>query len=313
MNPVHKITQVLIFFIITSYTLLAVGKYKNTQSLASNKQQIYNQQKSSKPHKDYTLYKGKIVSMYKTQKSISTNYEYYSYKTSSPVALVVIFTGVGGTSFIERKIAKFFVHKKISAVIIEFKKFSNIKTITNFSERVKESILSAKIVLNYFSNLAEIDTTKIATIGISLGGFRAMYLAGIEPKIKATTLVVTGESLSESISRSKLALARRLRRLHMGSIQTNYIDEYVKELKKSLNLQNLTYRKKEHYFLFMAEKDQIVPYDQQQKLWEKLSKPKHSIITGGHFLGILYYSFRGLTKTLNFFKKRWEQTNAKYN
>ena len=137
-----------------------------------------------------------------------------------------------------------------------------------------------------------------------------MYLAGIEPKIKATTLVVTGESLSESISRSRLALAHRLRILHMGSIQTNYIDKYVKELKKNLALQEISHRRKEHYLLFMAEKDHIVPYNQQQKLWKKLSKPKHSTITGGHFLGILHYSFRGLTKTLNFFKKRWKQTNA---
>ena len=100
-----------------------------------------------------------------------------------------------------------------------------------FLNHFGKGLLQKLVVLNYFSSLSEIDTNKIATIGISLGGFRAMYLAGIEPKIKATTLVVTGESLSESISRSRLALAHRLRILHMGSIQTNYIEGPLKDLK----------------------------------------------------------------------------------
>ena len=50
-------------------------KYKKTQYLTNNKhqkQQIYNQQKYSKSHKNYILYKGKIVNINQENKAINT-------------------------------------------------------------------------------------------------------------------------------------------------------------------------------------------------------------------------------------------------
>ena len=308
MKLLHIITYCLVFSLLF---ISSVGFSTTSKITRVDLDNISINKILKKEHSTYLFYEGSVVVTKDKVKEI-TNFEYYRSSQSKTSPLVMIFTGVGGISFVERKIARFFVHNKVSVVVTEFKQFDNIKTITSFTNKIKEAIKLTFIQLEYFSKQPKINANKIATIGISLGGFRALYLSSLSPKIKAATLVVTGKSLPNTIAKSNLSLAKRIRRLHMGSIKTSSSAHYIKVLEQHLNLKSLTYRSKDHYFLFMAENDFIVPFYEQKNLWYSLGKPRFQLTGGGHVSGVLHYSFKGLEDTLNFFKKRWNLKNARH-
>jgi dipeptidyl aminopeptidase/acylaminoacyl peptidase len=165
-------------------------------------------------------------------------------------------------------------------------------------------------LVDYFVKLPSVDVDRLFTIGISLGGFRSLYLLGCDSRIKAGTLVVTGDSLTKSIVLSELELAKNIREFHMKNYNISSLYDYelfLKDYSPVSPLDLLCARPSDNFFLIMAENDKSVPSFMQSDLWQGLGYPLAKKVNHNHRKTILYYALSYLDNTYRFFKNIWKK------
>lgn len=246
-----------------------------------------------------------------TKRPIKTVYYYYqtrmkSFSHKAPVLFV--FSGVGGVSLLERYIADFFTKRGVSVVVTEFSEFNGLANIKSLQTKLLRSIQSSLGLIEYFSAFKEIDEDRMTTLGVSLGGFRSLYLMGIEKRLKGAVIVVAGSSFAKSLAFSTMPFIKKVRELQMAYMGITDVEDYLALVEKTLPLKPtdlLCRRSKDDFFLYLAAKDSVVPYSLQQELWYKLGKPFVKRMDFGHYLGALSFAWNHLDETFEFMKYSW--------
>ena len=88
----------------------------------------------------------------------------------------------------------------------------------------RDSIIDAEQVLDWILSRPELDPSRIGILGISMGAMRGAVLAGIDPRVKASVLVLGGADLPDIIAHSRdgaskdrgISKRRKLHRLAHG-------------------------------------------------------------------------------------------------
>jgi hypothetical protein len=264
-----------------------------------------------KKRNKYVKKSGSLALRIGKEEKIKVPYLFYKSllkKKGKKSPLIFLFTGVYGVSLLERYIANYFVKKGISVVVSEFKGLEYLSDPNSIKKYLNYSIRSSLALSDYFLNLSDIDSTKTATIGVSLGGFRALYMTSFDQRIKAATLVVTGDSLRKSMVLSELDIAKKIRKVHMDQLNLDSFDEYNYFLKKYFPitpLELICSRTSDEFFLVMAEKDKIVPTSIQNDLWKGLGYPLFKKVNLNHRRTVVYYALSYLDNTRRFFQQIW--------
>ena len=245
-------------------------------------------------------------------------FSFYFYKSKAKTyvkkkPLVFILSGIVGITLLERYIANFFTRSGVSVIVSDFKGLHSIDTLEKIKPAISIAIKSTLSLVDYGLSRNDIDHNKLAVVGISLGGFRSLYLMSLEKKIKAASLVVTGSSLSEAMAYSSSPIVSYLRHTHMNQANINDVDLYAKAVREQLPFTPTEFictRQRSEFFLFNAKKDITVPYSLQKKLWKELGYPlnKHTIF--GHYAGALLFGAKELKNTLSFFNYHWKQSET---
>jgi cephalosporin-C deacetylase-like acetyl esterase len=184
----------------------------------------------------------------------------------------------------------------------------DLDSIQTLQPKLLRSIKSALGLVDYFSTFKDIDQDKMSAIGISFGGFRTLYLMGLDMRIKGATIVVAGSSFARALAYSTLPFIRKIRELQMAYTGITSIEDYIAELEKSLTIKPtdlLCRRSKDDFFLYMAYKDSVVPYSLQEDLWHRLDTPFVKRVKFGHYGGALYFGMSNLKETMEFMKYSW--------
>ena len=222
---------------------------------------------------------------------------------------ILLFSGVQGISILERYIASKLTKKGFSVVISSLKKIEELDHIKKVKPFLLFSVFSSLNVLDFVSKIRGVDSNNISTIGVSLGGFRALYLSLLDLRIKSNVLVVSGLSISKAIAYSSLEIAKELRRKQMKglNLEEHEQDKYFQALKKEIPFKAKDFicrRKTEDYFLFQSKKDTAVPYPQQIELLNSLGSPKvKTSLSFGHKGTVVLYALLGLKPSLIFIKE----------
>ena len=247
------------------------------------------------------------------KKPIKTVYYYYKARTkvlSGKSPVLFVFSGLGGISLLERYIADFFTKKGVSVVLTEFSEFSGLANIKSLQTKLLRSVQSSLGLIEHFASLKEVDADRMVTLGISLGGFRSLYLMGIEKRLKGAVIVVAGSSFAKSLAFSTLPFIKKIRELQMSYMGITNVEDYLTLVEKTLPLKPtdlMCRRAKEDFFLYLAAKDSVVPYSLQQELWYKLGKPFVKRMDFGHYLGALSFAWNHLDETFEFMKYSWNK------
>ena len=266
----------------------------------------------SKRNYNKSLYTIKATNL--GEERISKAY-YYETKRGprGPKPTVIIFSSVGGVSYLERGVAYYLAGKGISSFITELDEIETVDTIEKVSPFLLSSLFSSLNIFDFAANHKNVDEKKMATIGISLGGFRALYLSALESRVASATLVVSGASVSETLSTSTLDIVQELRAKHMKALNLDpsEISVYKDLLEKEVqfNVEDLLgNRNTSEYLLFQSKNDTTVPSKLQEDLYQMLGKPERKLRRWfGHVGTAVLFGLRGLSNTVDFMESNWNK------
>jgi len=243
--------------------------------------------------------------------------KFYYYHTKKGVGVkkptVFLFSNIGGITILERYIGFYLAKRGISTVVVELDDIKKVDRLEKVSPYLVSSLFSSMNIVDFIVNEPYTDKDKLATIGVSLGGFRALYLSALDTRIKSATLVVSGLSITETIANSTLQLVEDIRNEQMKAAGLNPLQdksEYEALLKQQImfNVEDLLCRKNpKNYLLFQSKNDTIVPYFEQNRLYDALKKPKRTINNHfGHKATAIGFGMAKLCDTVEFMNSNWQ-------
>ena len=131
---------------------------------------------------------------------------------------IILFSGIQGISLLERYIASKIAARGFSVVVTAQKGLKDLKSFENIRPFLADSVFKSLNLMDYISQMSGVDPENISSIGISLGGFRALYLSLLDMRVRSNVLVVSGLSIADVIAYSELPIAEELRKAQMKEL-----------------------------------------------------------------------------------------------
>lgn len=249
---------------------------------------------------------------------IENNYvkgEYYQPRGVDTTPLVILVHGIGDMSVIPcRLLARALAKRKIACFILylvthsirvpaSMKNRIDVLTTDEWFEVYQLSVTDILQIIDWASKCPEIDTRKIAVFGISLGGFLSSIAMGIDRRIKAGVIIVSGGNTEKMARLTKNKTYRNQHsEVEYQQIQRSYND-YLTEVaekgfenvippQQSFLIDPLTYASylRERPVLMMnAVRDRYIPRDTTLDFWQACGKPTIRWFPAGHSSIWLFY------------------------
>lgn len=245
--------------------------------------------------------------------------EYYLPKKIGRAPLAILVHGMGersvypcrliAHSLAKKGIASFIVflvfHKSRAPEVIK-RKYPNLSS-EEWFESYQVSVTDIRQVIDWSSRRPEINQDHIAVAGISFGGMIASIAMGLEPRIKAGILVVSGGN-SDKITRYSLLLRWQYKHNEeeFQNGQQSYLRylsevekkgfESVTALKRSYLTDPMTfsvYVRNRPVLMLNALWDEMIPRVATLELWRSLGKPSLTWYPSTHASIWLWYPLMG--------------------
>ena len=255
--------------------------------------------------------------------------DYYVPKSRTIHPLMILVHGMGDYSripctMLARKLVKQDIACFVPYLTIHSKRLpkaykSDMPYLTpqQWFEVYRVSVVDIRRIIDWASVRDEIDKQKIYITGISFGGFVSSISMGIDERIKAGVLIVTGGNANKI---SWLSQSNRYRKKYprTESEHNNVLEkyrQYLGEVRKhgfdNVDAEDISYYSDPLTFagklrdrpvlMINAEKDKYLHEETVTELWEALGKPRIEWISSGHVTLWLRYS--SIYRTISEFLK----------
>jgi cephalosporin-C deacetylase-like acetyl esterase len=117
---------------------------------------------------------------------------------------------------------------------------------------------SARLMIDFAETKKQIDTRKIATYGMSLGGILSSVFISIEPRVDAAVLIVAGGNLAEIMAKSDQGIVEKFRKARMKAENLSSVEELENKMKETFLFDPLIFaprRSPEDIYMVIAEDD----------------------------------------------------------
>jgi dienelactone hydrolase len=254
---------------------------------------------------------------------IKTNYiedncvkgEYYHPQGVHSAPLVILVHGMGDLSAIpcrllvralaKRKIACFVLYLVTHSVRVPafMKNRIDVLNTDEWFEVYQLSVTDIRQIIDWASKHPEIDPNKVAIFGISLGGFLSAIAMGVDKRIKAGVIVVSGGN-AEKMARLTKNKTYRIQRseAEYQQIQKRYSDYLAEVAEKGFEnvipprqsfltdpLTYASYLRERPVLMLNAARDKYIPKDTTLDFWQACGKPMIKWFPTGHSSIWLFY------------------------
>jgi cephalosporin-C deacetylase-like acetyl esterase len=244
-----------------------------------------------------------------TENSIITG-EYYRPKSKGKVPLVILVHGLGDYSvipckFLARKLVKQNIACFVPFLSIHSKRLPKVLkehmpylTTDEWFDVYRVSVVDIRQVLDWACTRDEIDGNHLFVSGISFGGFVSAIAMGVDRRINAGILIVTGGNANKISWLNKEGRYRkRYRRTesehqrvmdnyrqYLEKVETHGFDNAATDDKSFLTdpLTFATSLKNRPVLMINAERDKYIPKETVIELWEAIGKPEIRWFPSGH-------------------------------
>jgi cephalosporin-C deacetylase-like acetyl esterase len=236
--------------------------------------------------------------------------EYYRPKSKGKVPLIILVHGLGDYSvipckFLARKLVKQNIACFVPYLSIHSKRLPKVLkehmpylTTDEWFNVYRVSVVDIRQVLDWACTEDEIDASHLCVSGISFGGFVSAITMGVDRRINAGVLIVTGGNANKISWLNKEGRYRkRYRRTeseHQGvmdnykqyleNVETHGFDNAVTNDKSFLTdpLTFATSLRNRPVLMINAERDKYIPKETVIELWEAIGKPEIRWFPSGH-------------------------------
>lgn len=175
----------------------------------------------------------------------------------------------------------------------------------------RRTILHNRMILDWARSHADIDTTRQACVGISMGGMIGAVLLAVEPSLRAGALCLAGGDLAGITLASAETRVRSWRRWRHETDGTS-----GEELRREIRFEVVSdpaligpYVDTERVLLVGSSLDDVVPPANQDLLWESFGRPERHILPLGHYTAALAFESM-LSSVDEFLQKRFRPTQG---
>jgi len=250
------------------------------------------------------------------EKNNTVRGEYLQPRGVTKAPLVIFFHGMGDEILIPPKLLARALVKKGIACFILYSVFHSSRTpegskkqlpdLTNqeWFERYQISVIDVRQVADWAARREEINEDQIALIGISFGGFISTITMGVDKRIKAGVLIISGANAEKIVWKSRKGSMRRYKLSEEEYYQNQKLfAQYLKEVAEK-GFENVTPARnsfitdpktfapalRERPVLMLnALWDEYIPKETTLELWEACGKPEIAWFPSTHSTIFLFF------------------------
>jgi dienelactone hydrolase len=144
-------------------------------------------------------------------------------------------------------------------------------------------------------------------LGMSLGGVLASYVAGVERKILASTIIAGAGNTAGVLAHSDQRLVVRLRQRRMRALRIPTVTAYEAQLRAVLRIDPVDFASSispRSMYLFIPNRDRTVPVRYQRELRDAVNAPLVYEMRASHTVGLVKATRLHGGKITSFFAKR---------
>jgi len=146
-----------------------------------------------------------------------------------------------------------------------------------------QAVWDVRRAIDWLARQPEVDPSRIALVGLSLGAIMGATALGVEPRLHSAVLILGGVDLAHILWHSILAIRTRARLREQGFALPRLRDA----LRDVEPMHRLTPALGEKTFVIGARFDIVVPTEDTEKLVRALGNPRVFWLNTGHFGGAL--------------------------
>ncbi|MDH4255722.1 MAG: dienelactone hydrolase family protein [Gammaproteobacteria bacterium] len=232
--------------------------------------------------------------------------EYYEQKADGPSPVILVLPILNGQKHVIRPFATHFVDNGYSAVIVDsLQRKTLLEDMIRPEEAIRETIRRHRRVLDWIETRPELDATRIAVFGASLGGFNALFLAAADERVRAVAPALVGGDLPYVLTYSTERRIREAAERTREALQADdaELEAYLAERIVTDPLDLAPYIDADRVLMVLARYDDAVPYRKQMQLLDALGWPESIKLPTGH-ISAAAYLFYLRSRVLEFFDRK---------
>jgi hypothetical protein len=217
-----------------------------------------------------------------------------------PHATVVVFPIRAGNHVVSEALAKALVNRGYASIWLERRRSlfgeddaREPADFDAFAADLSDFVLDGRRLIAWLATRPEVDATRIATAGVSLGGILAATTLAQEPRVSAGFFVMAGGGLAEILRDSKDGDVVRFRERGYAAGAFRDGDELARKARSYTDsVDPLTwagYIDPDKVLLVSARFDQVIAPERTRALWQAMGRPRWLVVPTGHYQLLPYF------------------------
>jgi dienelactone hydrolase len=232
---------------------------------------------------------------------------WYRPRTESPRPLILIAPILRNNAMFVEDFARLFAANGYHAVIVWRPQlpYDPDAPLTQVEEFLRAAIIRNRQALDWLLAQPGVDTTRVATFGISYGAIINAALAGVEPRAQYHVFVLAGAPLADIMMKSLEGHVRSFwtrARAHKG-LTDQQLHDALRATIRSDPAMLAPYVRPDDVMMIIARFDRFVPTSASLHLREAFGNPDTVVVPLGHYTTVLDMPFLRF-KVMWFFRKK---------
>ena len=206
-----------------------------------------------------------------------------------PHPVVVVFPILAGSHVVSEAFAKVLVNRGYAVLRLERPRL-DLSEATRWDEPAqafRSAILAARRLLDWAVTEPRLDSTRIATAGISLGGMLACTLHGVDPRVTAGAYLMAGGGVAEILHDSTERPVRAFRDHLIARDGVTDREAFLARMRPLTDavdpLRHATRIDPATALLSSGRFDHVIPPERSEALWHALGEPRWIHLPVGHY------------------------------
>jgi len=219
----------------------------------------------------------------------------------------IIFNPIlGGDYYLERGLCRFFAKQGFHVALIHRKtlKMSPEHSIGRIEILLRQGVIRIRQVIDWVSTQERVDSKRLGSFGISMGGIAVAITAGIEPRLSAHVIALAGGPIADILmtSNDKMLKKPRKQYLSVNQMDAATLAQELKARVKTDPIRLSAYANANEILMFVALFDRTIGRNHTMNLWRSLGRPEIIYLPTGHYTAYLLLPYIK-SESLRFFRK----------
>ena len=240
-------------------------------------------------------------------------FEFYEPSGDSPSPVVLLMPILNGQKHLMRPFATKFARNGYAAVIIDtVQRRTLLDDLGDPEPAIRLSIQRHRRVIDWVETRPDLDASRLAVFGASLGGFNALYLAAMDPRVSVATTALVGGSLPYVLVNSderRIVEATDAVKSQLSMDDDQLMDYLTAEIETDV-LTVAPHMNADRVLMVLTKYDKTVPYDSQLRLRDAMGDPEAITLPTSHNMAAAYL-FYLRSRVLKFFDRKLSEESER--